>query len=75
MSGDYTKKVSEAQLKCPKALRDMLVNLLKKYPDKKEVLRVYGFVLMGRSSMLTAYEEEGLFDVWLLLLLLLILLT
>ena len=41
----------------------MLANLLKKYPDKKEMLQIYSFVLMGRFSILDAYKEERLFGV------------
>ncbi|KAG2220315.1 hypothetical protein INT45_009948 [Circinella minor] len=42
-----TKEMSESQLKCPKTLRDMFVQLLQKYPDKQDKLLTFGFIMMG----------------------------
>ncbi|KAI7855766.1 hypothetical protein BDC45DRAFT_438165 [Circinella umbellata] len=54
-----TKEMSESQLKCPKTLRDMFVQLLKKYPDKQDELLTFGFIMMGFSVSVIVMDSPG----------------
>ena len=55
-----TKEMKESQLKCPKTLRDMLVNLMKRYTDKKEDLMTFGFIMMGKLHSCLSFLETNI---------------
>ncbi|KAI7857046.1 hypothetical protein BDC45DRAFT_532953 [Circinella umbellata] len=54
-----TKEMKKSQLKCSENLRDMLVNLVKRYTDKKQDMMTIGFILMGFSLSLLFMDCPG----------------
>ena len=57
-----TKELKEGHLKLPKTMRDMFVELVKHHEDKKQSIRTFGYLMMGKSLFCLSIQVNNIFN-------------
>ena len=61
-----TKELKEGHLKPPKTMRDMFVELVKHHEDKKQSIKTFGYLMIGKGLFCLSFQVNNIFNTSLL---------